>query len=152
MASEQLTATIDMLRELALFTGDLEADRAAMGGTGPGVPDDFPHEELTVADRPAIWGRANEAAEDAAILYLHGGGYVMGSVNTHRQLVARIARASGARALAIDYRLAPEHPHPAALARATCAAPTASMPPMATTGRGDASVTTSASVSRPRAS
>lgn len=49
------------------------------------------------------------------VLYLHGGGYVIGSLVSHRELVARIARASGARALSVDYRLAPEHPFPAAV-------------------------------------
>jgi acetyl esterase/lipase len=52
---------------------------------------------------------------------LHGGGYVIGSINTHRAMIARIARASNARALAIDYRLAPEHPFPAAVDDATAA-------------------------------
>jgi acetyl esterase/lipase len=49
------------------------------------------------------------------VLYLHGGGYVIGSINTHRALAARLSRASRARVLVIDYRLAPEHPHPAAV-------------------------------------
>jgi acetyl esterase/lipase len=55
------------------------------------------------------------------ILYLHGGGYVMGSINTHRAMIARISRAAQARALAIDYRLAPENPFPAAVEDATAA-------------------------------
>ena len=50
-----------------------------------------------------------------AILYLHGGGYVIGSINTHRSLAARLSRAAKARVLVIDYRLAPEHPFPAAV-------------------------------------
>lgn len=49
------------------------------------------------------------------VLYLHGGGYCIGSLATHRHVVAKIAAASGAPALNIDYRLAPEHPHPAAV-------------------------------------
>jgi acetyl esterase/lipase len=55
------------------------------------------------------------------ILYLHGGGYVMGSIATHREMVARMSKASGARALLVDYRLAPEHPFPAAVDDATAA-------------------------------
>jgi acetyl esterase/lipase len=54
-------------------------------------------------------------AGDAIILYLHGGGYNIGSLGTHRAMVARLAGAVGARALVLDYRLAPEHPHPAAV-------------------------------------
>jgi epsilon-lactone hydrolase len=49
------------------------------------------------------------------IYYLHGGGFVMGSPGTHRRMMARMARAAGSRALVLDYRLAPEHPFPAAL-------------------------------------
>ena len=49
------------------------------------------------------------------MLYLHGGGYVMGSLNTHRDFMGRISRAAQARVLGLDYRLAPEHPFPAAV-------------------------------------
>jgi acetyl esterase/lipase len=58
---------------------------------------------------------ANNAAPDRVILYLHGGGYVMGSIDTHRELVARLSKAAQARGLALDYRLAPENPFPAAV-------------------------------------
>ena len=50
-----------------------------------------------------------------AILYLHGGGYVIGSLNTHRALAGEVSRAAQAPVLLIDYRLAPEHPFPAAV-------------------------------------
>ncbi|GAD84275.1 alpha/beta hydrolase [Nocardia asteroides] len=50
-----------------------------------------------------------------AILYLHGGGYVVGSLATHRSLVARLARDSSCAVYSLDYRLAPEHPFPAGL-------------------------------------
>ena len=53
--------------------------------------------------------------DDARLLYLHGGGYVVGSPRSHRSLIGRMAVGFGAPALAVDYRLAPEHPHPAAL-------------------------------------
>jgi monoterpene epsilon-lactone hydrolase len=56
-----------------------------------------------------------EGAGRGALLYLHGGGYVVGSARSHRSLVARLAREMGSRALVLDYRRAPEHPHPAAL-------------------------------------
>ena len=52
---------------------------------------------------------------DKAILYFHGGGFRLGSVESHSDLIAQIALASGCRVLAINYRLAPEHPFPAAL-------------------------------------
>jgi len=55
------------------------------------------------------------------ILYLHGGAYALGSIKTHREFVARVVRAAQVCSLAIDYRLAPEHPFPAALEDATTA-------------------------------
>lgn len=63
----------------------------------------------------AEWISAPEARSDRAILYLHGGGYVLGSIHSHRDVCERFSRATKARVLAIDYRLAPEHPFPAAL-------------------------------------
>jgi monoterpene epsilon-lactone hydrolase len=55
------------------------------------------------------------AAEDRMVLGVHGGGFVTGSMYTHRKLFAHLAKAIGAQALVPDYRRAPEHPHPAAL-------------------------------------
>jgi acetyl esterase/lipase len=64
---------------------------------------------------PAEWITTPEAGHERAIYYLHGGGYVMGSIGTHRDMISRLSRAARARALAIDYRLAPENPFPAAV-------------------------------------
>jgi acetyl esterase/lipase len=61
------------------------------------------------------------AAVPAAILYLHGGGYCVGSPRTHRALTSRLARATGLPVFAADYRVAPEHPFPAALDDAVAA-------------------------------
>ena len=58
---------------------------------------------------------------DRRILYLHGGGFVSGSPRTHRGIAGRIARGADARVAVIDYRLAPEHPFPAALEDAAAA-------------------------------
>lgn len=56
-----------------------------------------------------------ESRPDATVIYLHGGAYVMGSPASYRDLASRIGRAARARVLAVDYRLAPEHPFPAAV-------------------------------------
>lgn len=61
------------------------------------------------------WTATPDAAADKAILYLHGGGYVIGSLDSHRHVAAEAGRAAGTRTLAIDYRMAPEHPFPAAV-------------------------------------
>ncbi|MDX1438080.1 MAG: alpha/beta hydrolase, partial [Anaerolineales bacterium] len=63
---------------------------------------------------PAEWIQV-PGAGPGVILYLHGGAYALGSLDTHREFVARLARVTQRRALAIAYRLAPEHPFPAAL-------------------------------------
>jgi monoterpene epsilon-lactone hydrolase len=55
------------------------------------------------------WIAPGGAQQDKAILYFHGGGFRLGSVSSHRDLIARLADASGCRVLAINYRLAPEH-------------------------------------------
>ena len=56
---------------------------------------------------------------DAAVLYLHGGGYCIGSLGSHRGLGGRLAMAAGCPVVTLDYRLAPEHPFPAAVDDAT---------------------------------
>ncbi|QHO74674.1 esterase [Bradyrhizobium sp. CCBAU 051011] len=61
------------------------------------------------------WIFPANAPDDKTILYFHGGGFRIGSVASHRDLIAQIALASGCRVLAINYRLAPEHRFPAAL-------------------------------------
>jgi|SRR5690625_602129 len=63
----------------------------------------------------ALWCSRGAADPDAVVLYLHGGAYLAGSMNTHRHLGAALAGAAGARLLLPDYRLAPEHQFPAAL-------------------------------------
>jgi epsilon-lactone hydrolase len=68
-----------------------------------------------IAGLHAEWLTPEAAADKKLLLYLHGGAYIMGSCDTHRQLVSHIARAAAVRALVPEYRLAPEHPFPAAL-------------------------------------
>jgi epsilon-lactone hydrolase len=67
----------------------------------------------------AEWVQASNAVAERVILYLHGGGYVIGSIATHRGLAGRLSQAAAARVLLVDYRLAPEHPFPAAVDDAT---------------------------------
>jgi acetyl esterase/lipase len=85
------------------------------------VPGDAAIEPLTVAGRPAEWVRAPDDDRGRAVLYLHGGGYVIGSLNTHRRLAYDVSQASGCSVLLVDYRLAPEHRFPAAVDDAVAA-------------------------------
>jgi monoterpene epsilon-lactone hydrolase len=85
------------------------------------LPADTTVEPLTTGGRPAEWIRPAGARTDAALLYLHGGGYVIGSPRSHRHLAEAVARAGAISCLLPDYRLAPEHPFPAAVDDAVAA-------------------------------
>jgi acetyl esterase/lipase len=70
---------------------------------------------ITAGDIPGEWLVPPDASPGSVILYLHGGAWTLGWTNIHRRMVAHLCRAAASRALAVDYRLAPEHPFPAAL-------------------------------------
>jgi monoterpene epsilon-lactone hydrolase len=84
-------------------------------GLAYGLPADVGIEPVTANGVRAEWTTTPNATRNAALIYLHGGGYVIGSLDSHRHLVAEAGRACGIAALALDYRLAPEHPFPAAV-------------------------------------
>lgn len=65
--------------------------------------------------------RAPDAEDDRIVLYFHGGAYVLWSANTHRELLGRLSKATRARIVAVNYRLAPKDPYPAALEDALAA-------------------------------
>lgn len=117
MASPQFARFLARLEQVRSSTGavDIEAMRRNLDRTGGRFPDGVVGTPTTIGGVPAEWIDAPGAARDAAILYLHGGGYVAGSIDSHRNLTGTLARAAGVRVLALDYRLAPEHPYPAAL-------------------------------------
>ena len=77
--------------------------------------DDVTFEQETVGGVPGIWVSPARARPDETILHLHGGWFNFGSANAFRHLVAQIAARSGVKAFVPDYRLAPEHPFPAAV-------------------------------------
>ncbi len=117
MASPQLQQVIGAIKALAgraagASVEELRATNEAMAR--PAEPD-VRSEPVLANGVEAEWISAPGAAADRAVLYLHGGGYIMGSLNTHRDLMGRISRAAQARVLGLDYRLAPEHPFPAAV-------------------------------------
>lgn len=121
MAGAEITKLKGLLRAKALPRGaatPVAARRALMEKLAFRAADDVAIEVTTCAGRPAEWVRAPGVARDRVLLYLHGGGYVMGSPNTHRALAGELSRATGASVLLPDYRLAPEAPFPAAVADA----------------------------------
>jgi acetyl esterase/lipase len=123
MASEQLNKVLEIIRSVPPAKPDTTVGqmRGGMEKVAERVAKDVTCEPVTAGGVPAEWIVAPGADPDRVILYLHGGGYVMGSINTHRAMVARISRAAKAKALALDYRLAPENPFPAAVEDATAA-------------------------------
>jgi monoterpene epsilon-lactone hydrolase len=86
----------------------------ALGAQYP-LPADVRIEAVRANGVSAEWNSTPGAEASRAMLYLHGGGYVAGSLLSHRSMVAEAGRAAGLRCLALDYRLAPEHPFPAAV-------------------------------------
>lgn len=79
------------------------------------VADGVDISETSIAGLQAEWHTPAEAPDDKLLLYWHGGAYIMGSCRSHRSLVSHIAARAGVRALVPEYRLAPEHPYPAAI-------------------------------------
>ncbi|WP_295525927.1 alpha/beta hydrolase fold domain-containing protein [uncultured Pseudacidovorax sp.] len=64
---------------------------------------------------PCAWIAAPGVREDRVIVYFHGGGFQVGSLQSHRELMGRLSAAAGVQVLGVDYRLAPEQHHPAPL-------------------------------------
>jgi len=118
MSQQQLDSLLQMMKAQPIAQAPtLEQQRAGfeqMAAMFP-VDADIKREPVTANGVKSEWVFAPDADSGRAILYLHGGGYVIGSIATHRSLAARLSRAAKARVLVIDYRLAPEHPFPAAV-------------------------------------
>ncbi len=76
-------------------------------------PEDVTYREDTVGGVPGIWALPVDADRSQVLLYTHGGGFAVGSAASHRKLAAHVAKALGVTAFVLDYRRAPEHPHPA---------------------------------------
>ena len=95
----------------------LDQRRAAFAPAGivHPIPDDVRVSEVSAGGVPAHWLTAPGTEAGPVLLFLHGGGYELGSLRSDGELAARLGRASGMRVLFPEYRLAPEHPFPAAI-------------------------------------
>ncbi|MCP2635487.1 alpha/beta hydrolase [Microbacterium sp. HD4P20] len=122
MEDDGIDAVRAMLGAKARPVGWVErrARIAEVGGAWP-LADDIELEAVDAGGVPAEWSRAPGAGTAGVLLFLHGGGYCSGSIVSHRTMAAEAGRAAGLPTLAVDYRLAPEHPFPAAIDDATTA-------------------------------
>jgi monoterpene epsilon-lactone hydrolase len=93
---------------------ELRAAFAPAGRLHP-LPDDVRVTEVTAGGVPAHWLDAPGSGPGRVLLFMHGGGYELGSLRSDGELAARLGRASGMRVLFPEYHLAPEHPFPAAV-------------------------------------
>jgi epsilon-lactone hydrolase len=84
-------------------------------------PTDVTYAEEIIGGVPGIWCRPIGADASRVLLYTHGGGFAVGSASSHRKLAGHFAKALGVTSFVLDYRRAPEHPHPAALEDAVSA-------------------------------
>ncbi|MFT2019344.1 alpha/beta hydrolase [Streptomyces sp. 796.1] len=112
-------ATVDALMRQAPLDGSLpperlRADFEAQMATDPN-PAGVRVRPSALGGRPALTVEPDGAPVAGTILYFHGGGWVFGSPATALRLTAALVRRTGIRAVSVDYRLAPEHPYPAAV-------------------------------------
>lgn len=118
MRSEALENIVTMLRAQAAERGDAEMTveewREAYDGLGALLPaaEGVGAEDVDAGGVRAQWVGTGDGP---VVVYLHGGGYCIGSLDSHRSMLTHLASAIRGRVLAVDYRLAPEHPFPAAL-------------------------------------
>ena len=125
--SPELDAVIDMIRAAGLVESgaSIQDRRALLEGVATPVADDVSVEPVDAGGTAAEWVRAPGVAapstDGPVVVHLHGGGYTSGSCNTHRTFGVSLSAQVGAPVLMVDYRLAPEHPFPAALDDAVAA-------------------------------
>jgi monoterpene epsilon-lactone hydrolase len=126
MASKELERAIELQRSLFQEFSTAETPEEFRSIYGRFLeqfppPADVEVQPVNAGGVPAEWVIPPGVSAQRTILYLHGGGYVVGAPRGYREMVSRIARAAQAQALTIDYRLAPENPHPAAVEDAVAA-------------------------------
>ena len=122
MADADIAALRAMLASQPRPSGPAERrQRLDSIGSALGVPDDARLETVQINSVEAEWSTTPAADVARVVLYLHGGGYMAGSIVSHRYIAIEIGRAARARTLALDYRRAPEHTYPSQLKDALAA-------------------------------
>lgn len=120
MSANEIKELIEQLKANPL-AGSLDEMRTQFDGMTSPVAADVDVKTIDANGVPCELHTPPGADTQRIIMYVHGGGYVIGSLNSHRAVVAELARAAGCQALAVDYRLAPEHVYPAAVDDSICA-------------------------------
>ena len=120
MASDELEVVKDLLRGFDMSAASLEERRALMDRSSGAPAEGTTVEAVDAGGVPAEWVIAPDV-DDRVILYLHGGAYHLGSLDSSRRHASLLSAAARARVLNVAYRLAPEHPFPAAVHDATSA-------------------------------
>ena len=119
MVSKEMENVISMLKGFQESAGEITIVKVREGmdqlGKMGKLPKDVKCKPVIAGSVPAEWITTPNSENQKVVLYLHGGGYVAGSIASYRDLVARISRVSKARILILEYRLAPEFPFPNAL-------------------------------------
>jgi epsilon-lactone hydrolase len=117
MPSQEHEALVAMVQSSPPAAGTVEESREgfdAMLTMNP-IADDITIDSLNIEHMNVDWVSAPGCSDKRVVLYLHGGGYVIGSNTGYREFASRLARATQAKVLLINYRLAPENPFPAAV-------------------------------------
>ena len=118
MASKELHELVAKMRSVKL-SGELTIEQIRAGWekfAASFVPAaDITFKAVTAEGVPAEWVTAPDSSSNRVVLYFHGGGYAIGSIASYRSYTGRLARATRSRLLSVGYRLAPEHPFPAAV-------------------------------------
>ncbi len=115
MASEELATVHELLRGVDLDDLTIAERRAAMESVAAPSPTGTTVEPVDAGGVPAEWVIAAGVDSIRILLYLHGGAYQIGSPATLRRMIALVSAAAQVRVLSVGYRLAPEHPFPAAV-------------------------------------
>lgn len=122
--AEAVKAMLAMLRESIVDADapptieDMRAGGEAFGDLAT-EPAGVRWEDVEIGGRPCRWAIPDGATEDCVVQYVHGGGYVIGSLDSYRKMTGHYANAVGCRVLSVDYGLAPERPHPGAVTDST---------------------------------
>jgi len=108
ISREEMAILAGMLRHMVEQTATMRNEQNPLP-QGTGI------ESVDADGIPAEWQIVPGASEEKVVMYLHGGGWILGSAHTHRSLTAALGKATGMKVLSVNYRLAPEHPFPAGL-------------------------------------